>query len=381
MPTRQKIHIIGAGIGGLTTAIALWQKGHDVHVHERAPEIREVGAGKWVAPNAMKIYAELGLAEKIAAAGFALQRISVADVHRRLISTIDGDRVRAQHGHTTISIHRAALQKILAAEIPAERIHLHAACTSYTQDTDSVTAHFSDGRSVTGDVLLFADGIHSAGRKQLHPDHPLRYSGQTCWRFVADASLPHPENMFELWSQKKGVRVGFSPISAQQVYVFITAYTPAGGMDDKSRLQSYLLDLCADFDAEVLGLIRQADPDGIIRSDLFDFAPIRRWTDGRMALLGDAAHATTPNLGQGACQAIEDARILAQVLDAGEEVSQALLRYQTLRMEKAHYITNTSWQFARLTNTSGFMKTVVKAILRSTPESITNKQMDRIYNL
>lgn len=375
------IIIIGAGIGGLTTAIALRRLGFLVDVYEQSPHIREVGAGIWIAPNAMKVYAELGLDEIITHAGFPLSRISITDVKRKKISTVDCARVKQRHGFTTISIHRAVLQKLLSEEIPSENIHLNKTCIGYKQTDVEVSAIFNDGTVVNGDVLLFADGIHSAGRKQLLPDNTLRYSGQTCWRFIADIALDNPSHMFEIWSQKKGVRVGYSPINNNQVYVFITEHTAAGQPHNRSSVKSYLSHLCNDFDETVQHIIQLADPEKIIRSDLFDFAPVHRWVDGRMALLGDAAHATTPNLGQGACQAIEDARIIAQVLSGEDNIPEALAKYQNKRIEKAHYITNTSWTFARLTNTTGLSKSIVKFMLRMTPERISEKQMDKVYTL
>ena len=119
----------------------------------------------------------------------------------------------------------------------------------------------------------------------------------------------------------------------------------------------------------------------ILRNDLFDFKPIKKWTDGKIALIGDAAHATTPNLGQGACQAIEDAYVIAQELSLNNDVEIGLKSFEEKRMKKASYITNTSWQFGQITNTSGLLKSVLMGVLRMTPNSINDKQLDKIYSL
>ena len=119
----------------------------------------------------------------------------------------------------------------------------------------------------------------------------------------------------------------------------------------------------------------------ILTTDLFDFKPIQQWTDGRVALIGDAAHATTPNLGQGACQAIEDAWVLAEEVSANDNIEISLVNFQKRRIEKATFITNTSWLFSQMTNTSGLLKTLVKIVLRATPTAVNKKQLDRIYSV
>ena len=128
-------------------------------------------------------------------------------------------------------------------------------------------------------------------------------------------------------------------------------------------------------------MIASVHPKEILRTDLFDFKPISCWVDRRAVLIGDAAHATTPNLGQGACQAIEDAYVIAQQLTSTRDIETAFLEFQQKRIKKAKFITNTSWQFAQMTNTSGLKKSIVKRILRMTPNCINEKQLDKIYSL
>jgi 2-polyprenyl-6-methoxyphenol hydroxylase-like FAD-dependent oxidoreductase len=128
-------------------------------------------------------------------------------------------------------------------------------------------------------------------------------------------------------------------------------------------------------------MIEAVDEKEIIQTDLFDFKPIHKWTDGRVVLIGDAAHATTPNLGQGACQAIEDAWVLAEEVSANDNIEISLVNFQKRRIEKATFITNTSWLFSQMTNTSGLMKTIFKMALRATPAAVNRKQLGRIYSV
>ena len=375
--------IIGAGIGGLTTAIALLKKGIDVSVFEQAKELTDVGAGIWVAPNAMKVFDKLGIAEDLMKAGTTLDKISVVDLNLRPISTINGSDIKSKHQFATLAIHRATLLKILASYIPSDKIITHKKFVSYEQSEHSVTAEFEDGTRVSADFLVCADGIQSKGRLQMQPDQHLRYSGQTCWRFVTDFDLPEAEekNMYEIWSLKKGLRVGYSKINDREVYVYITNFEKAGGRDHTPTVQQDLLNLCSEFPAAVKELILAANPHRIIRNDLYDFKPINQWTDRKTVLVGDAAHATTPNLGQGACQAIEDAYVLAEQLSTCEDIEKSFKLFQEKRISKATSITNTSWQFAQITNTSGVIKSLIIGFLRMTPNSINHQQLDKIYSL
>lgn len=306
------------------------------------------------------------------------------DLNLKPISVIDSEKIIAKHKFATVAIHRAALQKGLASHIPRENIFLNKIFKSYNQTKNEIIARFEDGTSVEADFLISADGIKSKARMQMQQKKTsLRYSGQTCWRFVTNFDFPEGEdgNMYEIWSNKKGFRVGYSKINDNQVYVFITNFEKTGGKDNANTIKPYLLNLCVGFPQVVKDLINSCEDSQIIRTDLFDFKPLSRWTDGRLALIGDAAHATTPNLGQGACQAIKDAYVIAQELGSNTDVVKALINYQRKRAIKARFIMDTSWRFAQLTNTSGIAKTLIKGLLRLTPDYITNKRLDKIYSI
>ena len=216
--------IIGAGIGGLTTAIALAQKGIQVKIYERANEIKEVGAGVWIAPNGMKIFEKLGIAQEITREGNKLNNISVVDLAYNPISVINGLETELKHNFGTIAIHRAKLQKILTSYIPSERIFLNKEFKYYEQSDHIVTVFFEDGTKEEADFLICADGLKSKARNQIKSFHKLRYSGQTCWRFTTTFELPEKDqnNMYEVWANSKGLRVGYSKIDEKRVYVFIT---------------------------------------------------------------------------------------------------------------------------------------------------------------
>lgn len=375
--------IIGAGIGGLTTAIALAQKGIQVQIYERASEIKEVGAGVWIAPNGMQIFDKLGIAQEVAAAGTKLKRISVVDLNYKPISVIDGAEIEAKHQFGTIAIHRANLQQILASKVHPEHLHLNKAFKHYEQNGTAVTVYFEDGSTAVADFLICADGLKSKARIQMYGPQNLRDSGQTCWRFATAFDLPKEEqdNMYEVWANTKGLRVGYSKIDDKRVYVYITNNKKHAASHIDKNIKNYLLAICKPFSKTLTDLLEAVDEKEIIQTDLFDFKPIQKWTDNRVALIGDAAHATTPNLGQGACQAIEDAWVLAEEVSANANIEISLVNFQKRRIEKATFITNTSWLFSQMTNTSGLMKTIVKMVLRATPAAVNKKQLDRIYSV
>jgi 2-polyprenyl-6-methoxyphenol hydroxylase-like FAD-dependent oxidoreductase len=375
--------IIGGGIGGLTTAIALNKHGIDADVYEQAPQISEVGAAVWMAANALKILERLGISQHVINAGKDLEEVIVCDTANTRLSSIDLEWVKSKYGFGTVAIHRAVLQKILLSNIPVEKIHTGKRFKSFTQNGKKVEVSFEDGSMVEADFLVCADGLHSRARSQMHPGMSLRYSEQTCWRLVAKYKLPEKEKskMYEIWGRGKGMRAAYSQINGENVYAYFTNQAKAGEKDDPSTIKDLLRSIYRDFPPIVTDIIDAAEPHKIIRNDLFDFKPIKGWSQGKVCLLGDAAHATTPNLGQGACQAMEDAYAIAKCLHETKDPEQAFIQFEKVRLSKAHYITNTSWMISNLTNTSGLKKTIVKSVTRLIPERIQKKQFDRIYSV
>ncbi len=215
----------------------------------------------------------------------------------------------------------------------------------FEQDGEGVRATFSNGEESQADLLIGADGIHSRVREQLTGKLALRYSGYTAWRGIA----PTPDKAFqsgETWG--KGRRFGLVPLSGEKVYWFATDNRPEGETDDPARRQAELLELFAGWHYPVPELIGTTPRGDILRNDIFDLPPLKKWSVGRVTLLGDAAHAMTPNLGQGACQAIEDAVTLAGCLTRFEEVSEALARYEALRRPRTARITRQARQVGEI---------------------------------
>ena len=380
-----KAAIIGGGIGGLTTDIALNQSGIDFEIFEAAPELRPVGAGIVMASNAMQVFQRLGIERQIKEAGLEIVSAYSVDQSFQLISGLAvKEKVTPRYGIGSYAFHRGRLQQVLVTEIDSSKIHLNKRLQSVIQRSDKVDLIFDDGTVTEADVVIAADGIKSAVRKNIFGDLSLRYSGQTCWRGMANFSLPADKklNSYEMWGKQKGLRFGFVPTAENEVYYFATLFTAPNGKDEPGEVKRKLHSLYSVFGALPVQLVESTPEEKIIRSDINDFVPIKQWWKGRVALLGDAAHATTPNLGQGGCQAVEDAFVIAKCLKEYSSPDQAFQTYQQIRMEKAVNVVNMSWTMGKMTNIGNpFLQSVRNGLMRLIPEATAIKQLDKILRL
>lgn len=374
--------IIGAGIGGLATAIALQQRGINVHVYEQADEIREVGAGLVMAANAMQVLDWLGLAETVQQKGWPLHRALIIRSNGIPVQTVDVDALAQQYGFGMTVINRGQLQKTLLATLPSNCVRTAKRLTDLCDDGQRVRATFADGSVVEGDFLIGADGIRSAVRRQLMDDQPLRYSRQTCWRTIIDYPLlaDVQNTSFEYWGLEAGLRVGLVPLSANQVYTYVTAKAPAGQRDEPGQVLPTLRNLAKPLGTAVTNILERIDESRVFRADLYDLLTLPSWSRGRVTLLGDAAHATTPNLGQGACQAIEDAWAVATCLSQYEP-AQAFAHYELLRKRKADRVVQVSRQIGTAVNMPSWLKPLIFAAMRAIPKLVAERQFAEIYDV
>ena len=380
-----KTAIIGGGIGGLTTAITLKQTGIDYEIFEAAPELKPVGAGIVMAANAMQVLQRLGIEKKIMKAGLEINSAFVVDQSFQKISGFAvKEKIASRYGIGSYAIQRGRLQQVLMNEIDVNKIQLNKRLSSLVQHPNKVEIKFDDGTSTEADIVIGADGIKSAVRKNIFGEVPLRYSGQTCWRGMAKFSLPLDKrnNSYEMWGNQKGLRFGFVPTAENEVYYFTTYFTKPNGKDEPGQVKKNLLDIFSVFGAIPTQLIEATPEESIIRSDINDFVPIKQWWKGRVALIGDAAHATTPNLGQGGCQAVEDAFVLAKCLKENPSPEKAFEQYQSIRYQKAVYVVNTSWTFGKMTNIGNpILQWMRNGAMRMMPEATAIKELDKIFSL
>jgi 2-polyprenyl-6-methoxyphenol hydroxylase-like FAD-dependent oxidoreductase len=377
-----RVIVVGGGIGGLTTAIAFCRKGWDVSVHEATRELRPVGKGIWVPSNAMQVLGRLGLAEHVSETGWPVQSIELRTASGTLLSSLKLNELTARQGYSIISIRRADLVEILANRLQPGVLHLGSQFTHFTPEATQVRAHFEDGSEQTADLLVGADGIHSRVRQQLFPRVALRYSGQTCFRGISEIALPDvlAFTCREVWGGRN--RFGFSAVGPCHVYWFAPQLSPPRVEDSLDLRMEQLLDSYKKFPNPIPEILAAAKVEDTVRTDLFDFPPISGWSRHNVVLLGDAAHAMTPNLGQGGAQAVEDAYVLAEECGQAASVAEALENYERIRMPKAEWIVKTSWSFGQISHWQNpLVRWVRDSAIRWTPSAIRQKQLNKLYSL
>jgi len=347
--------IVGAGIGGLTAALALRREGFDVHVYEQASVLREVGAGVAVSPNAIKVLHRLGLGEALEVIGVVPHSMDTRDWRTgALLGRVPlAEAAVARWGAPFYHLHRADLHNALRTALGDAHISLGARCVAVEEQPASVGIRFDDGREANGGLLVGADGIHSVVREHVAgPDRAI-WSRQISWRGLAPASVGHQLGLelrhHSFWGPRQQF-VAFY-VSAGQLVNWVGNTQSEDDWQEESWSargdRAEVLALFADWHPQVRGLI--AGTESVFKWALFDRPPLETWTRGRVSLLGDAAHPMLPYMAQGASQSIEDAFVLARSLAARRDDPQAgLVDYAARRRERTAAIQAASREASRV---------------------------------
>lgn len=338
------IMIAGAGIGGLTAAAVLLQRGYRVRVYEQAPTLGEIGAGIQISANASRVLHALGLEPQLAAAA-----VTPKAFHYRLYSNGDllheiplGESHERRYGAKYYHLHRADLHAVLAAkvrELDPDAIVLETAAQRFVETRDSVTLHFAGGGSASGDVLIGADGIKSVIRAQVLGASNATFTGYVSWRaLVPTARLPASfmERVCTNWVGPAAHVIVYY-LRRGELVNFVGLVEDDTWRDESWTVKAPWERLKAEFapwHPTVQTLIDAMDKDQCYRWAMYDRAPVSAWSTSHVTLLGDAAHATLPFMAQGAAMAIEDGMILARALEAASSVPAALELYQQSRRER-----------------------------------------------
>lgn len=334
----RRVVVVGAGIGGLTAAIALRRAGFEATVHERAAGPSEIGAGISIWGNATRVFDALGVGDAVRAIGEPLALGEMRLASGRLQSRMDMAALDRELGVSSLILHRAELQAALLSALPETAISYSDELVAVSADDAATTAIFRNGRRVEADLVVGADGLGSKAREHVYggaASDPLRYSGYTCFRGVVDDrefdSIPRGY-VSESWG--RGTRFGLIRMTRGRLYWFATKNAPRrvepGGRCRRDEVDA----LAREYFDPIPRLVAKTSDDAILRHDLLDRPPRRGWSRGRVVLLGDAAHPTTPNVGQGGCLAVEDAWVLARELARGDPIEAALARYEAARFAR-----------------------------------------------
>ncbi|HEU0026977.1 MAG TPA: FAD-dependent monooxygenase [Ktedonobacterales bacterium] len=341
MATR-RVLIVGAGIGGLVTAIALRREGVDVSLFERASDLAPMGAGLTIWANAITTLQRIGLGDMLASIGKPLMRSRILSWRGDTLAETPVETLARRFGTPMVAVHRADLQDALLAALGPGVVRTDAAGTGFTQDGAQARLRLASGEEVAGDLLIGADGLRSTIRAQLFGATPPRYAGYTAWRGIARITPPQWAEAMATETWGGGRRFGLVPLSNGRMYWFATLNAPQGARDRPGGRKRELLDLFASCHDPAPAVIEATDEAAILRNDIYDRPPLASWSRGRVTLIGDAAHPTTPNMGQGACQAIEDAAALAERLRADATIANALKGYEARRLARANAIVQQS---------------------------------------
>ncbi len=340
MARSPRIAIIGGGIGGLTAAVALRQRGMEVVVFEQASALGDIGAGIQLGPNAVKTFRALGMEAEIAAIGFESEYQTIRSWRSgRIISRQRRkDVLRSRFGAPHYTLHRADLLEVLSRAVPDDCVKLAARCTGVEVADRAAVARFADGTEAEADVIVGADGIHSVVRCSLFGPQEPRFTGCLCWRGLVPIDLV-PKDIVTAdgtaWWGPHGHIVHYL-VRRGELVNFVAHYDSDAWTEESWTREcdrAELIETYAGWNDALLRLIECSDR--YFKWALYDRDPLERWSKGRATLLGDSAHAMLPYLAQGACMAVEDGYILAEALARSpEDVVGALSRYEALRIPR-----------------------------------------------
>ena len=372
-----KALIVGGGIAGYTCALALQKFGIDYELFESQGTTARQGAGIWLSPNGLKVLEEINpeIVSILKEVGHVSNDFGMIHKSGKPISLMKMNEVEREFGYRHIMIHRNELQKLLESFITGT-IHFNKKLTAVNQTAQQVSVEFTDQTLHTGNILIGCDGVGSKVRDNLFPKVKERDSGQYCWRAIVDyVPKENYQNSFFEQNGEPGVRAAYAPVNDHQVYFFVTAKV------DKidKNIKQQLMDLVGDFPYDIKGVIEASKQENWIIKPLNDFAPINEWYNNRTVLVGDAAHAMTPNMGQGGNQAIESAFVLARCLSE-ENYSEAFKKYQGIRKDHVDDVTQKSWQFGKLVGMKPkFIRDMIFHFISKTSMEKMVKQMSKVY--
>ncbi|UXR78031.1 MULTISPECIES: FAD-dependent monooxygenase [unclassified Staphylococcus] len=369
-----KIGIVGAGIGGLTLAALLREKKHDVHIFEQQDAIKEVGAGIGIGGNVIEKLGDRDLAKGIKNIGHILKTTRMLDEHGQVIS-----EVPFADGTTNLTILRQTLVETIASYVTDDMLYFNHEVTAVEGTETMARLHFREQDSQTFDLVVGADGIHSIVRQTIQPKAHVQYQGYTCFRGMVEDVPELGQVADEYWGAKG--RFGIVPLLDGKAYWFAAINAKENDLQYKRFNKPYLQAYFNQYPDPVRRVLDHQPETGILHHDIYDLKPLNTFVyQARIVLLGDAAHATTPNMGQGAGQAMEDAIVLANVLDKYETLAEALKRYDKVRVKHTTKVIKRSRKIGRIAQKQGRLTIRLRnSIARKLPTWAIARQLKFLY--
>ncbi len=345
-PFIEKVAIIGAGLGGLAVAIALRKLGYDVQVYEKAQDFRPVGGGLGLLPNGLNFLdaIEPGIVETIKNLGCEVKKTVIKNIHGETIRTNPRSSLQDKYGHPVITVWWWHLQQILASKLPSESIHLNYRCVGFEQSDRSVSIYFDNGETVSADLLIGADGINSAIREALIGDGEPRYLKSMSWRTVMkyDQELLNPGELAFVKGNREFMfllNLGDNYIS----WVYRKLSLDNSLSQDATQVKCRVLNQLSEWGESLRAFVEATPAEQIFAAPICDRLPTKSWSQGRVTLLGDAAHPMSPSVGQGANSTFEDAYELGLCFSQASSIQEALINYETRRISRTKIIQERSF--------------------------------------
>lgn len=371
--TLNTIAIVGGGIGGLTMALTLKRNNQKFKLFEKSNEFKEIGAGIGIASNALEIFDKLNIGIEIRKRGHLLKRTILATEKLKVLKTIPFPK-------EVYCIHRSLIIDTISNELDKNSYELNKEVDSI-ENKKRIKVKFKDETIEEFKTLIASDGINSTIRKSVFPEIGIRNAHQVIWRgitkFDINANLKH--SYYELFEGT--LRFLFLPLNDTEIFWLAVQKKKKFKKHSSISLKSYLLKIYRNFNPIVLDILNRTSECDILQNELGDIKPYyKSWFKNNIVFIGDSIHATTPNLGQGACQAIEDAYTLGLCIK--NNIDGAFIHYQNIRLKKVKYIVEQSWIIGKISLTTGrLQKKILHIFLKLYPVKQYQKRFNRIIDI
>jgi 2-polyprenyl-6-methoxyphenol hydroxylase-like FAD-dependent oxidoreductase len=371
------IAVVGGGIGGIAAAVALHRVGIDVIVYERAEQVREIGAGMMLWPNAARVLCELGVLDQVVAHSGRNTHFLIRTDGGAVLMNIALGRFDVP----AVCMRRSDLVSILLSELPRECLRLGWELERLEQRDRRVRLYFKNDRLEEHDAVIGADGIRSKVRSELFGVSEPIYRGYTVWRGLAryEGNAITPGFNSESWGT--GKRFGILNTGHRRFTWYATANVRADHLDGSRGRKAELQQLLGGWHKPIADFLEATDENEILKNGARDCAPLDRWGKGVVTLLGDAAHPCTPNLGQGGCMALEDALVLAKCVGREPSLMEALRRYEALRFHRTRHIQKRSLLIGQIGQWQNSLFVTGRGIVtRMLPAALIERNLRRVYS-